>query len=117
MQEFHNSAFKEVHTRCSAQMVAGSSRNDTEAVHTLWRQHWRQQLNQQPRTSEGGPDKEQRIQVMVVQPGNEVVIGTQLSLNSKRPATERKKPSDQEAAAKLVDEACSRDAAHQASSA
>ena len=75
-------------------------------------QAMQQQHQHQQHAAEG---KEKPVQVMVVQPGNEFAIGTQLS-NDKRPAADFRDISDQEVAAKLVDEASSRDAARQTSS-
>ena len=74
-----------------------------------------QQRHQQHQHAAEGAGKEKPIQVMVVQPGDEFAIGTQLSTD-KQAAADFRGVSDQEAAAKAVDEASSRDAARQTSS-
>ena len=97
---------------------AGPWRNDTEALHTLWQRHLHRQRvmqQQQQQSSAGGSGKQQMVQVMVVQPGDELAIGTQLPC-PKELAAELQKGSDREVAAKMVDEASSRDAAGQSSS-
>ncbi len=96
---------------------AGPWRNDTEALHTLWQRHLHRQrvMQQQQQSSAGAPGKQQVVQVMVVQPGDELAIGTQLPC-PRELAVELQKGSDREVAAKVVDEASSRDAAGQPSS-
>ena len=72
-------------------------------------------MQQQQQSSAGAPGKQQVVQVMVVQPGDELAIGTQLPC-PRELAVELQKGSDREIAAKVVDEASSRDAAGQPSS-
>ena len=96
---------------------AGPWRNDTEALHTLWQRHLHRQrvMQQQQQSSAGASGKQQVVQVMVVQPGDELAIGTQLPC-PRELAVELQKGSDREVAAKVVDAASSRDAASQPSS-
>ena len=113
-----------VRSRCYVYMSAtllssaGPWRNDTEALHNLWQRHLHRQRvmqQQQQQSSAGGSGKQQMVQVMVVQPGDELAIGTQLP-NPRELAVELQKGSDRELAAKMVDEASSRDAAYRPSS-
>ena len=91
--------------------------DDTEALHTLWQRHLHRQrvMQQQQQSSAGASGKQQMVQVMVVQPGDELAIGTQLPC-PRELAKELQKGSDREVAAKMVDEASSRDAAGRPSS-
>lgn len=85
-------------------------------LHAIWQQHMHQQSLQQQESSADGAGKEERIQVMVVQPGNEVAIGTQLPDPKQLEEADVRKLSYQEAATKHVDEASARDASRQMSS-
>ena len=97
--------------------LAGNSERGNVDLHTIWQQHLHQQsLQQQQESSAEGAEKHNRIQVMVVQPGNEVAIGTQVPDPKQPEQTDLRALSHKEAAAKLVDEASARDACHQMSS-
>ena len=65
--------------------------------------------------STAGAAKDPRVQVMVVQPGNEVAIGMQIPDPEQAERADLKGLSHGAAAAKLVEEASARDAARQRS--
>lgn len=95
---------------------AGNLESGNVNLHAIWQQHLHQQSLQQQESSAEGAGKDERIQVMVVQPGNEVAIGMQLPDPKQPEQADLSKLSHQEAAGKLVDEASARDASHQMSS-
>ena len=94
---------------------AGNFESGNVNLHAIWQQHLHQQSLQQESSADGAL-KVERIQVMVVQPGNEVAIGTQLPDPKEAEQADLGKLSHQEAAGKLVDEASARDASCQMSS-
>ena len=98
--------------------LAGNLESGNVDLHTIWQQHLHQQSLQQQQESsaEGAEMKHNRVQVMVVQPGNEVAIGTQVPDPKQTEQSDLRTLSHKEAATKLVDEASARDASHQMSS-
>jgi hypothetical protein len=105
----------EVVSNPHAGVLSGSTR-----LPTTWQQHMQmealQQQNQQQQHTADGGGKETPVQVMVLQPGNEFAIGTQLSTDTQAAIEFRRGVLDREIAAKAVDEASSREAAQQTSS-
>ena len=96
--------------------AAGNLESGDVNLHAIWQQHMQQQSLQQQESSADGVGKEERIQVMVMQPGNEVAIGMQLPNPKQLEGADLRKLSYQEAATKHVDEASARDASHRMSS-
>ena len=99
---------------CSA--AVGNLESGNVNLHAIWQQHMHQQSLQQQESSADGAVKDERIQVMVMQPGNEIAIGTQLPDPKQLEGADLRKLSYQEAATKHVDEASARDASRRMSS-